>query len=161
MPPPTTFGALLRQLRKRAGMTQGDLAAAAGYSVSFISDLEQNRRLPAVAVVLQQFIPALGLQEETGVATHLVEVAALARGERPPATITMQRKTQLTVTETFSLPLSRLPVPPTELIGREQAIKTLCDRLPGHSGRLLTLVGPPGVGKTSLGLAVAPVGTTV
>ena len=31
MSSPTTFGALLRQLRKRAGMTQGDLAAARPY----------------------------------------------------------------------------------------------------------------------------------
>lgn len=153
--PSSTFGTLLRQLRKRAGMTQGDLAAAVGYSVSFISDLEQNRRLPAVAVVLQQFIPALGLQEEAGFATHLVELAAQARGERPPATVTMQRTAQLTVTDTFTFPSSRLPAPPTELIGREQAVKMLCDRLQGHSGRLLTLVGPPGVGKTRLALAVA------
>jgi transcriptional regulator with XRE-family HTH domain len=79
MPSPSTFGDLLRQLRKRAGMTQGDLAAAVGYSVSFVCDLERNRRLPAVAVILQQFIPALGLQEEAGFATHLVELAARAR----------------------------------------------------------------------------------
>ncbi|MCB0121886.1 MAG: helix-turn-helix domain-containing protein, partial [Caldilineaceae bacterium] len=32
--PPPTFGALLKQLRKRAGMTQRDLAAALGYSDS-------------------------------------------------------------------------------------------------------------------------------
>ena len=62
MASPMTFGTLLRQLRKRAGMTQGDLAAAIGYSVSLVCDLEQNRRLPAVAVVLEQFVPALGLQ---------------------------------------------------------------------------------------------------
>lgn len=55
------FGTLLRQLRKRAGMTQGDLAAAVGYSVPFISDLEQARRLPTVAVIVQQFIPAFTL----------------------------------------------------------------------------------------------------
>ena len=150
-----TFGTLLRQLRKRAGMTQGDLAAAVGYSVSFVSDLEQNRRLPAVAVILQQFVPALGLQEEAGFAAHLVELAAQARGERPPPTMTIQRKSQLVVTETFTLQPSRLPAPPTALIGREQEIKILCNRLQGHSGRLLTLVGPPGVGKTRLGLEVA------
>lgn len=149
------FGDLLKQLRKRAGMTQGDFAAAVGYSVSFVCDLEKNRRLPAVAVVLQQFIPALGLQDEAKLATRLVELAAVARGERPPATLTLQRTTQLVITETFTRPSSRLPAPPSELIGREQEIKTLCNRLQGHSGRLLTLTGPPGVGKTRLALAVA------
>lgn len=151
----STFGVFLRQLRKRAGMTQGDLAAAVGYSVSFVCDLEQNRRQPAVDVVLQQFVPALGLQDEVTLSAHLVELAALARGERPPSTITLQRSVQVSVSETFALPSSRLPMPPTELIGREQVIKTLCNRLQSHSGRLLTLVGPPGVGKTTLALAVA------
>ncbi len=150
-----TFGPFLRQLRKRADMTQSDLAAAVGYSVSFVSDLEQERRLPTVPVILQQFVPALGLQEEAGFATQLVELAALARGERPPATVTIQRSAQVTVTETFTLPPSRLPVQPTELLGRDHEIKLLCNRLQGHSGRLLTLVGPPGVGKTRLALAVA------
>ena len=150
-----SFGTLLRQLRKRVGMTQSDLAAAVGYSVSFVSDLEQNRRLPAVAVILQQFVPALGLQEEAGFAAHLVELAAQARGERPPPTVTVQRSTQLVVTDTFTFQSSHLPAPPTQLIGRDQEVKTLCNRLQGHSGRLLTMVGPPGVGKTRLGLAVA------
>ena len=136
-------------------MTQSDLAAAVGYSVSFVCDLEQNRRLPAVAVILQQFVPALGLQEEAGFAVHLVELAAQARGERPPSTVTLQRSARLVVTDTFTLQSSHLPAPPTALIGREQVVKTLCNRFQGHSGRLLTLVGPPGVGKTRLGLEVA------
>ncbi|CAN5604188.1 hypothetical protein BH10CHL1_BH10CHL1_33430 [soil metagenome] len=155
MTSPSTFGSLLRQLRKRAGMTQRDLAAAVGYSISFVCDLEHNRRLPAVAVVFQQFVPALGLQEETKSATRLVELAALAHGEHPPPTMTVQRMRQLVVSETFKLQTSRLPAPPTPLIGREQEIKTICNRLQGHRGRLLTLVGPPGVGKTRLGLAMA------
>ena len=46
MPTPSSFGKLMRTLRKRGGMTQGDLAAAVGYSVSAISALEQGRRQP-------------------------------------------------------------------------------------------------------------------
>lgn len=150
-----TFGALLRQLRKRAGMTQEDLAAVVGYSSSYICDLERDRRMPAVAVVLQQLVPALGLRDEASLAARLVELAAQARGERLPPSITVQHTTQLVITETIKPQPSHLPAPPTELIGREQALKTVCSRLPGSSGRLLTLVGPPGVGKTRLALAVA------
>ena len=85
-----TFGDLLKQVRKRSGMTQGDLAAV-GYSVSFVSALEHNHRLPDVDAVLQVFVPALGLLDEPHLATRLVELAASARGERPPVAITRQR----------------------------------------------------------------------
>jgi predicted ATPase len=150
-----TFGGLLKQLRKRGGMTQGDLAAAVGYSVSFVSVLEQNRRLPDVDAVLQVFVPALGLQDEPHLAMRLVELAASARGERPPVAITRQRETQIVVTEARGERATHLPAAPTDLIGRAQEVRQLCQRLPGHSGRLLTLVGPPGIGKTQLALAVA------
>ena len=150
-----TFGALLKHVRKRAGMTQGDLAAAVGYSVSFVSVLEQNRRLPDVATVLQVFIPALGLLDEPHLATRLVELAASARGERPPVAITRQRATQIVVTDARGDRTAHVPAPPTDVIGRAHEVQQLCQRLPGHRGRLLTLVGPPGIGKTHLALAVA------
>ncbi|MCX6045075.1 MAG: helix-turn-helix domain-containing protein [Chloroflexi bacterium] len=149
------FGKLLRQLRKRAGMTQGDLAAAVGYSTSFISSLEQNIRLPDVNTMLQTFVPALGLQDEPHAAALLIESAALARGERPPSSLILRRETRLVISETHIDALTALPMSPTTLIGREQDIQLLSKRLLGHSGRLLTLVGPPGVGKTHLGLEVA------
>ncbi len=78
------FGDLLKQLRKRAGMTQGDLAAALGYSIALISALERNQRLPDLDAVIQRYIAALTLQEEPHLAVQLVEAAARARGERPP-----------------------------------------------------------------------------
>jgi len=50
---------------------------------------------------------------------------------------------------------SNVPIPPTPLIGRADAVAAAAMRLRQPDGRLLTLIGPPGVGKTRLGLAVA------
>ena len=151
----STFGEQLRTLRKRAGMTQGDLAAAVGYSVSFISALEQDRRLPDVAFVLQRFVPALAVEDAPQLAAQLVELAAAARGERPPLSVTIQRTARVVIHEEAEEWTARLPSPPTALIGRAAEVNQLCGRLLGHGGRLLTLVGPPGIGKTTLALAAA------
>ncbi len=155
MSTPPSFGNLLRTLRKRIGMTQGDLAAAVGYSVSAISALEQGRRLPDIDFVGQRLVPALAVTDEPSLARRLVELAAAARGERPPTAITSPRAAQATPPMAAIAFPGRLPPLTTPLIGRTDQVNQLCDRLLGHSGRLLTLVGPPGIGKTTLALAVA------
>ncbi len=66
-----SFATLLKQLRKRAGMTQRDLAAALGYSDSLISSLEKAQRQPDMDAVIQRFIPALGLQDDPTLAAYL------------------------------------------------------------------------------------------
>lgn len=148
------FGALLKRLRKQAGMTQRDLAAALGYSASLICSLEKAQRLPDLQAVTERFIPALGLQDDPA-AVALIEQAALARGQRVPVTTTVQRTAQTARQAQIDERSVELPPLPTALIGCESAINQLCHRLAGHLGRLLTFVGAPGVGKTALALAVA------
>ncbi|MEZ4682911.1 MAG: helix-turn-helix domain-containing protein [Caldilineaceae bacterium] len=149
------FGALLKHLRKEAGMTQRDLAAALGYSESLICSLEKAQRLPDLQAVMERFVPALGLQDDPAAATRLIEQAALARGMRVPVTVTVQRTIQTAVQTQSKERIAPLPALPTTLIGREAVVNQLCNRLTGHQGRLLTFVGAPGVGKTTLALAVA------
>jgi predicted ATPase/transcriptional regulator with XRE-family HTH domain/Tfp pilus assembly protein PilF len=150
-----SFGALLKQLRKRAGMTQRDLAAALNYSDSFISSLENAQRQPDLQAVIAHFIPALGLHDDPTTAAQLIERAAAARGERPPDPVTLYHVTHRGTQAEQNRHPSALPIPPDELIGRDEEVHRLCNRLRGHAGRLLTLVGPPGIGKTRLGLAMA------
>lgn len=150
-----TFGELLRQLRRRTGMTQADLAAAVGFSEAQISRLEKNLRLPNLEVIATVFIPALGLQEEPQQALRLVELAAVARGEKPPTGLTIQRQVRPTVQEAIHAAPGHLPIPPTSLVGRERDLDLISKRIAGHSGRLFTVTGPPGVGKTRLALALA------
>ena len=80
----TTMAFSRKRLRKRAGMTQDELATATGYSRALISALEHNQRLREIEVIARTYLPALGLQDELLLAEQLVELAARAGGERPP-----------------------------------------------------------------------------
>src|SRR5215216_2773441 len=81
----TTFGDLLRFLRRRVGLTQTELAIAVGYGHTQISRLEQNLRLPDIPTIESQFVPALGLEEEPRAVARLLDLAANIRREDAPA----------------------------------------------------------------------------
>jgi DNA polymerase III delta prime subunit len=134
----TTFGEVLRHLRKRAGLTQGDLAAAAGCSVSYISALETGQRRPDAGWCARSLRPPWPPRAMRACSTACRNWRLL----RPQPSIRRRG------------PPPRMP-PPGTLLGRDADIAALGQRLLRHPGRLLTLTGPPGIGKTSLALAVA------
>lgn len=135
------FGEYLRLLRIHAALTQAELATAVGFSESHISRLEKGLRLPVVADVEAVFVPALGLTDEPRLASRLVELARLARGEKPLAPLMDASHT--------------LPQPPLPILGRDEDIERVVRKVLEGPGRLTTLLGPPGIGKTRLALAVA------
>jgi predicted ATPase/DNA-binding XRE family transcriptional regulator len=51
--------------------------------------------------------------------------------------------------------LSNIPSEPTDLIGRQQELQAVSDLVRRDSIRLVTLTGPPGIGKTRLSLQLA------
>ncbi len=128
----TTFGELLTHLRKRAHLTQAELARAVGYSREQIVRLEKNQRAPDRAVVAATFISALDLDDEPDLAQRLLDLAS--RNQQPR---------------------SNLPVALTSFVGRETDVAQVCEYLLDPARRLVTLIGPPGIGKTRLSLQVA------
>lgn len=127
-----TFGELLTHLRKCAHLTQAELARAVGYSREQIVRLEKNQRVPDRAVVAAMFIPALDLDEAPELAQRLLELASHTRAVR-----------------------SNLPAQLTSFIGREVDVAAVRDYLLAPDKRLVTVIGPPGIGKTRLSLQVA------
>src|SRR5512139_3851906 len=81
----TTFGDLLKYLRRRAGFTQRELSIAVGYSDTQISRLEQNERMPDLATLTARFLPVLHIEDQPEAARRLLELAATMRREDAPA----------------------------------------------------------------------------
>jgi predicted ATPase/transcriptional regulator with XRE-family HTH domain len=141
MPTLPTFATWLKQLRIERGLTQAQLAAAAGCSLSLIRKYETDVRRPTRAVTLC-LAAALQLSDaEQSQFVHLALNSVASRQGTPTA---------------ISHP-GWLPAPPTPLLGREQALNQLVDLCIQAPGRLVTLIGPPGVGKSRLALACASV----
>ena len=80
----STFGDLLRFLRRRVGITQIELATAVGYSDTQISRLEQNLRLPDIPTIEARFISTLDLDDEPTVVARMLDLAANVRREDAP-----------------------------------------------------------------------------
>ncbi len=156
--PVASFGDLLKHLRRRAGLTQAELAVVVGFSLSQISLLEKNKRLPDLRLIAERFAPALALGDEPQLLFRLLELAAAARGESLPKEISLTHTVAVSaVTTTVGEEVEHfyLPALPVRVIGRESDIDQAGKRLMQAPGRLLTLTGAPGVGKTTLAIAIA------
>lgn len=143
----TTFGDLLRFLRRRVGITQMELAAAVGYSDAQISRLEQNLRLPDIPTIKSQFVRALALEDEPKTISRLLDLAANVRREDAPGLGLCPYKG-----------LNYFDEADADLfVGREALTSKLTERLLSLTqngsttpSRFLAVVGASGSGKSSL-----------
>ncbi len=150
-----SFGELLRLLRKRSHLTQSELASLVGYSDAQINRLEKNVRMPDPSVVAARFVTALGLQLDSDSATRLIDLARETARKAKHKSLPNGTQSPVADRHTYSLVCSKLPSPTTELLGRDSDIEAAMTMFSRDSTRLLTLVGPPGVGKTRLAVQLA------
>jgi predicted ATPase/DNA-binding XRE family transcriptional regulator len=144
------LGARLRALRERAGLTQKALADRAGLGIATLWALERGSRRRPHPDTLGRLSKALGLA--TAEHDALFEIVYGDLGQRPTP-----RGPQVAHSAPAPERLDRLPRPATPLFGREAELADLRQMLDPASrqARFVTLVGPGGVGKTRLALAVA------
>ncbi|MEO7003145.1 MAG: tetratricopeptide repeat protein, partial [Ktedonobacterales bacterium] len=151
-----------------AGLTQEELAARAGVSVRTISGLEGGtQRHAPYRETVRLLADALVLAPEDRAAftcaAHSGKCSVTTTCAAPDNSFSAEQSGSTApdapaCTQPICPPLSRpfagLPTPPTPLIGRDADIASACAHVMRSEVRLLTLIGPPGVGKTRLGLAV-------
>lgn len=142
-----TFGDVLKYLRRRARLTQSELAIAVGYSREQITKLENNQRLPDLTALQALFVPALDLDERPDLVARFLQLAAVTRAAKAD----QHGEANALYAPPRAL-RTNLPAPLTSFVGREREIAEI-QRLLGTT-RLLTLTGAGGVGKTRLALQV-------
>lgn len=146
----TAFGAWLRQRRNALGLAQKELAEQAGCSAVTIEKIESGKRRPSsqVAEMLARCFDVPADECRAFVEFARARVPAESRallddaGSRSPWRILYKHATNL-------------PSPVTAFIGREQEVEAACALLKKPGVRLLSMTGPPGIGKTRLSLRVA------
>lgn len=137
------FGLWIKKRRKALDLTQSALADRVGCSLATIEKIEAEERRPSlqIAELLADALEIPIPERETflKVARRLKPTDGLASVSPIP----------------FSTPKATLPTPPTPLIGREDELGGIAHLLANAECRLISLVGPGGIGKTRLGIEFA------
>jgi predicted ATPase/transcriptional regulator with XRE-family HTH domain len=144
-----SFGPWLRRRRRALDLTQAELARQVGYAEATIRRIEAEELRPSKEL-------ATRLAERLGVGPDAWDAfVRFARGGPDVQDVAFPISAGPVPEPPHPEPFASVPVSPTSLIGREQELVAVYQILERQEVRLLTLSGPPGIGKTRLALQVA------
>jgi transcriptional regulator with XRE-family HTH domain len=141
-----SFGQWLKRARRAQDITREALAERVSCALATLAKIEQGSRRPS------RELAALLLD-----ALHVPpgERAQVLRLARLPLVEAQEPAGEPDAPPETTPRIQTLPAPPTPLIGRAAEQATLIERLSNPACRLITLVGPGGIGKTRLALQAA------
>lgn len=151
MESPTTFGEWLRQSRDSLRLTREEFAGRVGCSISALRKFEDGQRRPSsqIAELMANSLNIPSSERSTFVKVARGELSV----ERLSPVSKMIAAPNISPASTASK--NNLPILPTPLIGRQREVDELSQLLRDPQCRLLTLVGPGGIGKTRLAIETA------
>lgn len=142
MPPEHLFGTWLREQRQTLDLTQAELAHQVGCAPVTVKKIEAGVRRPSKQIA-ERLAVVLAIES-----SKQANFVAFARGlSSAPPTVFSSGVGAGTA--------SHVPLPPTPFVGRSRELAHLQRLLDSPDSRLLTLVGPGGIGKTRLAVEIA------
>lgn len=142
-----SFGEWLKRRRNTLGLTQEQLALQISCSTSALRKMEAEERRPS-AQVIERLAEIFNIPHNERTA-----FLRFARGDWRAAF--GETREDIPWRVSTKAPRSNLPAALTSLVGREQEIADISEYLHLAQVRLVTLVGPPGIGKTRLSIEAA------
>lgn len=141
-----SFGEWLKRQRSGRGLTQQQLAQQIGCAAITLRKIEAEERRPS-AQIAERIAEIFNIPQNEKIA-----FLRFARGGSS-ALIIKHEAAPWSASPTTSR--SNLPASLTSFIGREQDIALVREYLANPDIRIITLIGPPGIGKTRLSIAAA------
>lgn len=146
-----TFGEWLHAQRTARKLTRQEFASRVGCSIAMLRKIEGGERHPSAQIAE---LIANSLDISMGERGTFIKVArgVLPTDRLPPVS---ESTPLFNISDVSTVPRVNLPAVATPLIGRQQEVDDLTKLLKNPQCRLLTLVGPGGIGKTRLAIETA------